>query len=95
MIEASLFEHLDNFPRILPKDYDLQQELADLLLEIESAKNEGYLQGVLLTRHFIIENLPHNLQESGTIKGSKYKKEQLGQYPPFSYFIEFVNSQMK
>lgn len=69
VIEASLFKRLECFPRVAPKDSHLPQELADLLLKLETAKNKGYLPGFsfLNTSRGInpaVEKLPHGLQES-------------------------------
>ncbi|XP_026036546.1 uncharacterized protein LOC113029762 [Astatotilapia calliptera] len=97
VIEASLFKRLESFPRVTPRDNHLLQELADLLLELEAAKNEGYLPGLSFLDtprgiNPIVEKLPHTLQESWIKQGSKYKKEHRVHYPPFSYFVQFVNS---
>ena len=69
VIEASLFKRLECFPRVAPKDGHLLQELADLLLELEAAKNEGYLPGLRFLDtsrgiNPIVEKLPYGLQES-------------------------------
>ncbi|KAL4008122.1 hypothetical protein ACER0C_001974 [Sarotherodon galilaeus] len=97
VIEASLFRRLESFPRVTPRDNHLLQELADLLLELEAAKNEGYLPGLRFLDtprgiNPIVEKLPHTLQESWIKQGSKYEKEHRAHYPPFSYFVQFVNS---
>ncbi|KAK0154195.1 hypothetical protein N1851_003707 [Merluccius polli] len=96
-IEASLFKRLESFPRISYKDNHLLQELADLLLELQAAKNEGYLPGLSFLDtsrgiNPIVEKLPNNLQEAWIKQGTRYKKEHNAIYPPFSYFVEFVNS---
>lgn len=46
VIERNLFERLENFPKINPKDPLKLRELGDLLRELESAKSEGYLPGL-------------------------------------------------
>ncbi|KAK0144244.1 hypothetical protein N1851_017386 [Merluccius polli] len=96
-IEASLFKRLESFPRISYKDNHLLQELADLLLELQAAKNEGYLPGLSFLDtsrgiNPIVEKLPNNLQEAWIKQGTRYKKEHNAIYPPFSYLVEFVNS---
>ncbi|KAI3353805.1 hypothetical protein L3Q82_005027 [Scortum barcoo] len=96
-IEASLFKRLESFPKIFYKDNHLLQELADLLLELQAAKNEGYLPGLSFLDtsrgiNPIVEKLPNNLQEAWIKQGTRYKKEHNAIYPPFSYFVEFVNS---
>ncbi|XP_034060527.1 uncharacterized protein LOC117538732 [Gymnodraco acuticeps] len=96
-IEASLFTRLENFPKILNKDFQRLQELADLLLEVEAAKCEGYLPGLSFLDTSrgvtpIVEKLPYNLQDQWIIRGSTYKKEHQVLYPPFSFFVKFVQS---
>ncbi|KAK3507778.1 hypothetical protein QTP70_000334 [Hemibagrus guttatus] len=46
IIEKSLFDRVDSFPKISNKDAKKLRELGDLLQEVESAKNEGYLPGL-------------------------------------------------
>ena len=96
-IEASLFSRLESFPKAGPKDSHLLQELANLLLELEAAKNEGYLPGLSFLDtsrgiNPIVEKLPSGLQESWVREGSRYKKDHKAHYPPFSYFVQFVNN---
>lgn len=42
VIEKSLFDRLNNFPKITNKDVLKLRELGDLLRELGSAKTEGY-----------------------------------------------------
>ena len=96
VIEASLFKRLESLPKISHKDSQHLQELADLLLEILGAKNEGYLTGLGFLDsprgiNAIVEKLPTNLQERWVTQGTSYKREYLVHYPPFSYFVDFVN----
>lgn len=96
-IEASLFNCLESFPKVGPKDSHLLQELADLLQELEAAKNEGYLPGLSFLDtsrgiNPIVEKLPSGLQESWVKEGSRYKRDYKAHYPPFSYFVRFVNN---
>lgn len=63
IIESSLFEKLDSFPKISKKDNRKLRELGDLLMELLSAKEDGYLPGLsyLDTAHGIgphVEKLP-------------------------------------
>lgn len=65
IVESSLFSKLDNFPRISNKD---NSKFGDLLLELQSAKEDGYLQGLTYLDtaqciNPIVDTLPHNLQE--------------------------------
>ncbi|RXN35870.1 hypothetical protein ROHU_003454 [Labeo rohita] len=96
VVEASLFQRLQTFPRISNKDTHLLQELADLLLELEYAQSESYLPGLSFLDtprgiNPIVEKLPYGLQESWVKQGTKYKRDNGAVYPPFSYFVQFVN----
>lgn len=94
-IEASLFDRLNHFPKLSNRDHQKLQELGDLLLEIEAAKQEGYLPGLSFLDtargiNPIAEKLPHNVQEQWITQGSRYKREHQVPYPPFSFFVDFV-----
>lgn len=94
-IEQALLEKLDSFPKISSRDHSKLRELGDLLMELLSAKEDGYLPGltVLYTARGtnpIVEKLPFGLQEKWIYQGSKFKREHNVTFPPFSYFTEFV-----
>lgn len=100
IIEKSLFERLENFPRLNAKDNVKLRELGDLLTEILGAKEDGYLTGLAFldtSRGIlpIVAKLPFGLQERWLSTGSKYKVENNGLFPPFHYFCEFVCSEAK
>jgi len=68
VIEKSLFQRLDSFPKISAKDHIKLRELGDLLMEIQGAKEDGYLTGLsyLDTSRGIapvVEKLPYGLQD--------------------------------
>ncbi|KAM7373874.1 hypothetical protein PAMP_006564 [Pampus punctatissimus] len=95
IIEQSLFQRLDSFPRIVAKDHVKLRELGDLLIEIQGAKEDGYLTGLsyLDTSRGIgpiVDKLPYGLQEKWVSSGSWYKEENNSCFPPFSYFCDFV-----
>lgn len=95
LIESSLFTRLDAFPRVATRDYNKLRELGDLLMELQAAKEDGYLPGLdcLDTARGIspvLEKLPHNLQEKWITEGSRFKREHYGRFPPFYYFASFV-----
>ncbi|XP_061678699.1 uncharacterized protein LOC133502197 [Syngnathoides biaculeatus] len=100
VIENALFKRLDNFPRLTSKDKIKLRELSDLLLELFSAKQDGYLPGLsyLDTPRGIkpiVEKLPPNLQEKWLFAGSNYKERYRVCFPPFSFFVDFVRCQAK
>nr|XP_054596974.1 uncharacterized protein LOC129163443 [Nothobranchius furzeri] len=99
-IEGALFAKLDQFPKIGPRDNIKLRELSDLLLEINSAKEEGYLNGLsyLDTARGIgpiVEKLPYGLQDRWMMEGSRYKQENEVGFPPFTVFIQFIQTQAK
>lgn len=95
VLEKALFKKLDAFPKIASKDHVKLRELGDLLMEFLSAKEDGYLPGLAFldtSRGIspIVEKLPYALQEKWITRGSKFKNEHDGFFPPFSFFVEFV-----
>lgn len=100
IIERSLFRRLDSFPKITVKDHVKLRELGDLLQEIQGAKEDGHLPGLLyldtsrgISR--IIDKLPYGLQERWMSHGSQYKENNQGCFPPFEYFCEFICKEAK
>ncbi len=99
IIERSLFQRLDSFPRFSAKDHTKLRELGDLLMEIQGAKEDGYLTGLsyLDTSRGIapiIDKLPYGLQDKWVTSGSWYKEND-GRFPPFDYFCNFVCCEVK
>lgn len=95
IIEKSLFDRLDNFPKLSSGDNIKLRELGDLLTEILGAKQDGYLTGLAYLDtsrgiSSIVSRLPFGLQEKWLSSGSKYKEENNGRFPPFQYFCEFM-----
>ncbi|XP_059801165.1 uncharacterized protein LOC132378346 [Hypanus sabinus] len=100
IIEAALFRRLENFPKVSAKDYTKLRELGDLLMEIQGAKEDGYLTGLLYLDTLsgirqIVDKLPFGLQERWVSVGSEYKEGNDAQFPPFEYFIRFVCKETK
>lgn len=95
-IEKALFKKLDKFPKISSKDHIKLRELGDLLMELQSAKEDGYLPGLSFldtARDIspIVEKLQHALQEKWISKGSRFKDEHTKcLFPPFSFFAGFI-----
>lgn len=100
VIESALMKRLDAFPVISNKDTHKLRELGDLLKELQAAKSEGFLPGLMYLDtargvNPIVEKLPFSLRERWMTQGSKYKEVYHVPFPPFSYFVEFVCSQAK
>lgn len=85
---------MDEFPRISTKDYGRLRDLGDLLMEIQGAREEGYLAGLAYLDTArgigpIVDKLPHGLQEKWLSVGSKFKEDNKGYFPPFDYFADY------
>lgn len=98
-IEDALFTKLEKFPKVALKEHHKLRELSDLLSEIESVKQEGYLPGLsyLDTARGIspiVEKLPYGLQDKWMMEGSRYKQEHKVDFPPF-HFTQFIRNQAK
>lgn len=79
VIEASLFNKLNNFLKLSNRDHQKVRELGDLLLEVDAAKQEGYLPGLSFLDtargiNPVAEKLSQNIQEQWITQGSHYKK---------------------
>ncbi|KAK0131205.1 hypothetical protein N1851_034110 [Merluccius polli] len=99
-VEHALLKKIEVFPKLTNKDNAKLRELGDILLELECAKEEGYLQGLafLDTAHGvnpIVEKLPYSLQERLITMGSKFKEDHGIAFPPFTLFSQFVRRQAK
>ncbi len=93
-VEQALFNKLEDFPKVTMKDPRRLRDLADLLSELQVAK-EDYLAGLsyLDTSRGIkpiIEKLPYNMQEKWLYLGTRYKQEHLVSFPPFSVLVDFI-----
>lgn len=76
------------------------RELGDLLLELQAAKQNRYLPGLshLDTAHGvnpILTKLPYNLQEKWVSVASRFKRDHGVSYPPFSFFVGFINEEAR
>ena len=98
VIEDALFKRLDSYPKITNRDYSKLTKLSDLLMELQSAKDEGDLPGLSFLDtargvNPIVQKLPFNLQERWASVGASYKRDHGVHFPPFSYFVDFVRQQ--
>ncbi|XP_056443333.1 uncharacterized protein LOC130380174 [Gadus chalcogrammus] len=96
-VEHALLNKIEVFPKLTNKD---NAELGDILLELECAKEEGYLQGLAFLDtargvNPIVEKLPYSLQERWITMGSKFKEDHGVAFPPFTLFSQFVRRQAK
>lgn len=75
--EQALFQKLDSFSKTTAQDNIKIREIGDILMEMNAAKADEYLQGeaYLNTAHIInpvVEKLPHSLQENWISQGAKF-----------------------
>ena len=101
LVKHAIVSKLKAFPRINPKEPKKMYELVDILGEIEALKQDPscYVQlayfdsseGILP----IVHKLPYGMQEKWASKASAYKTRNNNCFPPFAYFIEFVNDLAK
>lgn len=96
----ALFNKLERFPKFTNKEPKRLRELGDLLLEIQAAKEDGFLPALAYLDtargiNPILEKLPFNLQEKWMVHGTKYKVEHHTIFPPFSVFTDFIRAEAK
>ncbi|XP_031756210.1 uncharacterized protein LOC116410228 [Xenopus tropicalis] len=85
VIQRTLQKRLDAFPKLTNKDAKKLEQLGDLL-EIECAKEEGYLRGLTYLDNAIglnptVEKLPYHMQLKWASVGTKYKAETGDDFP--------------
>ncbi|XP_033745498.1 uncharacterized protein LOC117331014 [Pecten maximus] len=96
LIEFSLRQKLANFPKLSTGDKRLY-ELADLLAEIQSVKEQEKHKNLMASYDSsagvnpIVTKLPTYLQHKWTSFAGNYKKAHDIMFPPFSTFVEFVS----
>ncbi|XP_061166266.1 uncharacterized protein LOC133175165 [Saccostrea echinata] len=96
MVEAALKKKLEYFPKLTNKEHKKLFELADILAEINSVK-ENPTYSTLLSYYDtssgvlpIIQKLPYSIQEKWTARAVRYKKNHSAVFPPFSEFLDFI-----
>ncbi|KAL3983862.1 FRAS1-related extracelluar matrix protein 1/2 [Sarotherodon galilaeus] len=99
-VEQALFSKLESFPKLTTKDPQRLRDLADLLSELQAAKEDGYLAGLSYLNTSrgikpIIEKLPYNIQEKWLYHGTRYKQEHFVSFPPFSVLVNFICTEAK
>lgn len=92
VIESALMRKLDAFPTISNKDTHKLRELGDLLKELEAAKAEGFLPGLMYLDtargvNPIVEKLPFSMRERWIGHGSKYKEDYQVPFPRLAFLL--------
>ncbi len=100
VIERALFRRVESFLTISSRDYSKLHELSNLLMEIESAKADGYLLGLSYLDtargiNPIVQKLPFNLQEKWLSHGAVYKEWYGVAFPPFEVLVDFIGQQAR
>lgn len=101
MVERSLKERITSFPKITANDNKRLFDLADLVSEIASVKEQP--QYHVLFGYFdsstginpIASKLPWNLQEKWVTEASRFKRQQGNAFPPFPVFVKFIQDTAK
>ncbi|CAG2239411.1 unnamed protein product [Mytilus edulis] len=98
MIESSLHSRIVNFPKLSNDNRKELYDLADLAAEIESIRRDekfstifAYFDSSLGVNRFVTR-LPYNIQEKWTTTANGYKSKHNGAYPPFSFFVPFLQN---
>lgn len=96
LIEKSLKQRLENFPKITSKDNCELYKLYDLCSEIESTKSDprysqllSYFDSSTGVRP-IVEKLPLHIQNKWVTRASNYKRINSVIFPPFCEFCTFL-----
>ena len=101
IVEASLKNKLDKFPRLSNKDTTQLYDLCDILSQIESLKTNPIYSTLFAYYDAssginpIVAKLPFNLQEKWISKAMNYKSTHGVPYPPFTFFTKFVKDMAK
>ncbi|XP_033759513.1 uncharacterized protein LOC117341759 [Pecten maximus] len=96
LVESTLRKKIKNFPAISPKDSKRLYDLGDILSEIESVKEDERYKQMLSFYDTswgvnpIVAKLPSHLQNKWFTRASRYKIENKKLFPPFSYFVRFI-----
>ncbi|XP_062602313.1 uncharacterized protein LOC134264026, partial [Saccostrea cucullata] len=96
LVEAALKSKLDKFPSVSISDSKKLYELADLLTEIDSVKEDPTYSTLL--SYFdsssgilpVVRKLPVNIQKKWITRASAFKRHSGQPHPPFKYFVDFI-----
>ncbi|XP_071149457.1 uncharacterized protein [Mytilus edulis] len=98
IIESSLHSRIVNFPKLSNDNRKELYDLADLAAEIESIRRDekfstifAYFDSSLGVNRFVTR-LPYSIQEKWTTTANGYKSKHNGAYPPFSFFVPFLQN---
>ncbi|KAK3099229.1 hypothetical protein FSP39_001287 [Pinctada imbricata] len=96
MLESALKLRINNFPKITAKEPKRLYELADLLSEVASLKNDpvnatqfAFYDSASGVKPIVCK-LPPSLQEKWTSRAARYQTTHHVVFPPFSEFLQFV-----
>ena len=95
-VAFSLKERIDKFPKINYQNIKSMYDLMDLLMEVQSVKqNPIYASQLSLYDssfgvNQVVTKLPYDLQQNWINRASRFKIEHGVIYPPFFEFVNFV-----
>ena len=95
VLTKAYLDKIGSFPKVGYRDNKKLQELGDLLLSLQCAKDDGQLKGLRILDEPvflrpIMAKLPNDIQGRWQRHAFRYKTEKHTDYPPFSEFSKFV-----
>lgn len=84
------------FPKITVKEVKKLYDLVDIVVEIDSLKNDEQYSSLFASYdssagvNLIVNKLPYQLQEKWTNEASRYKEQHNLAFPPFHFFASFL-----
>ncbi|XP_052680203.1 uncharacterized protein LOC128160966 [Crassostrea angulata] len=96
LIDDSLKSKLAAFPQLMIKDPKELYKLSDLLTQVDGVKKNPKYSAALsyydtsLGIAPIVSKLPYQWREKWINKASEYKERHSVPYPPFTYFVKFI-----
>jgi hypothetical protein len=95
VLTKAYLDKIGAFPKVGYRDNKKLQELGDLLLSLQCAKDDGQLKGLRILDEPIflrpiIAKLPNDVQGRWQRHAFRYRNEKHTDYPQFSEFSKFV-----
>lgn len=96
LVKSSIKQKLMCFPKITVKEVKKLYDLVDIVVEIDSLKNDEQYSSLFASYdssagvNLIVNKLPYQLQEKWTNEASRYKEQHNLAFPPFHFFASFL-----
>ena len=101
LMESSLKSKLGRFPHLTLKDPKKLYDLLDILTQIVSIKKNPKYSTIFSYYDTsvgivpIVNKLPYQWREKWTTRAADYKQRKNVTYPPFDYFVQFIQELSK